>query len=164
MTHYVVRVATTAVVPSLGVEGVLEGWMSRLESWHPSVSGVANHVVVTITLPAASLAQAVATGLDVVGQLATPLTVEAMPQKMRDMELGGTPVPEMMSVAEAADALGVSQQTVLQMIDEGKIPGTRVGRTYSVPRSAVKRSTEPTEPRGERWSPSIASAVRSFYH
>lgn len=137
-TTYVVEVETTATFPTKGLEAFLDTWTTTLEPWHPAISGTATHVVATITLPAETLTQAVAAAVAIVGQLAPALAVQAMPEQLRDARQGWAPVPDMMSVADAAAALGVSRQRVLQMIDEGKLPGTKVGRSYTVPRSAVE--------------------------
>lgn len=45
---------------------------------------------------------------------------------------------DVVCVADAAAALGVTRQRVLQMIDEGKLPSTRFGRAHAIPRSALE--------------------------
>lgn len=136
-THYAVRVETSARFPKSGAEAFVDDAMTKLEAWHPALSSEHGHVVATITLPADSLGQAVATALAVVAQVGTPIAVEALPEEVRDQRQGLAPVPDLLSVTEVAEQLGVTRQRVLAMIDSGKVPATRVGTTYAVQQSAV---------------------------
>ena len=132
--HYVITIETSQPTDI----DVADRWVEDLKTWHGAVGdGPGGHLVVTLTLPAESLAQAVATGLALVERHATPVAVQALSEELQDAREGWTPVPEMVSVSEAAQMLSVSRQRVLQMIDEGKLPGTKVGRSYTVPRTAV---------------------------
>jgi len=45
---------------------------------------------------------------------------------------------EWMTVPEAQEALGVSRQRIYQLINWGRLPGEKVGRTYRIPRAAVE--------------------------
>ncbi|GGL27790.1 helix-turn-helix domain-containing protein [Phycicoccus endophyticus] len=130
--QYVIDIETTERDPELADE-----WIDQLAAWHGVVSaGPTGALVVTLSLPAEGLAQATATGLAIVAGLATPVAITAQPESMRDERQGWPRVPELMSVAEAAEALGVSRQRVLQMIDEGKVPAVRVGKVHAIPASA----------------------------
>jgi excisionase family DNA binding protein len=42
-----------------------------------------------------------------------------------------------MSVAEAARALGVSDDTVYELLQRGQLPGLRIGRRRVIPRRAI---------------------------
>ena len=42
-----------------------------------------------------------------------------------------------MSVAEAARALGVSDDTVYELLQRGQLPGLRIGRRRLIPRRAI---------------------------
>jgi excisionase family DNA binding protein len=53
------------------------------------------------------------------------------------------PESAFVSVAQAAELLGITRQAVLKRIRVGRLPATKVGRAYVVPRSAI--STSPTE-------------------
>jgi uncharacterized protein len=44
---------------------------------------------------------------------------------------------EFLSVAQAAERLGITRQAVLKRIRSGRLPATKVGQAYIVPRSAV---------------------------
>jgi excisionase family DNA binding protein len=46
--------------------------------------------------------------------------------------------PSRLSVAEVADLLGVSDQTVYQWLNKGALPGYQIGRTWIVLRDDVK--------------------------
>jgi excisionase family DNA binding protein len=65
-------------------------------------------------------------------------------QMMRDGLAGGTatptvgPVlPELMSAAEAAQALGVSEADVMAVLESGELKGKKIGATWRVPRAAL---------------------------
>lgn len=47
------------------------------------------------------------------------------------------PDGEFVSVAQAAASLGITRQAVLKRIRTGRLPATKVGRAYVVPRSAL---------------------------
>jgi excisionase family DNA binding protein len=47
-------------------------------------------------------------------------------------------LPSRLSVAEVADLLGVSDQTVYQWLNKGALPGYQIGRTWIVLRDDVK--------------------------
>jgi excisionase family DNA binding protein len=65
-------------------------------------------------------------------------------QMMRDGFAGGaaTPtagpvLPELMSPAEAAQALGVSEADVLAVLESGDLKGKKIGATWRIPRAAL---------------------------
>ncbi|MBD3783724.1 MAG: excisionase family DNA-binding protein [Micrococcales bacterium] len=132
-SHYVVEVETTAAVD----EALADAWVSELAPWHGVVTERAGHLVAVVTLPGDNLAQATASALAVVGRLGEPLVVLAQPEGVRDARQGWDPVPELLSVTQAAERLCVSRQRVLQMISEGKLPSHQVGTTYVIPAAAV---------------------------
>ena len=136
--HYVVTVETTGRLPEKDLPGWLDHWMAELEPWHPAIIGRGPNVTVTITLPADGLAQAVATALVIVGRIGEPVAVEALTEAERDARQGWEPVPELLSVTEAAQELGVSRQRVLQMVNERKLPRIQVGESLVLPQAAVE--------------------------
>lgn len=114
--------------------------MGELEAYHPSLStSPRGWWAATITLPAESLLQATQTAVAVVERAygAPSLTAAVMPTSEFDARQGWAPVPELVSVRQAAELLGVSRQRVLQRIDEKTLPAEKVGREYVIPRSAV---------------------------
>lgn len=138
-THFVVEVETTSPAPAPTELDAVDRWVEALKPWHGTISASpAGHLTATITLPADSLAQAIATGLLVITAHATPLAVTALPEEVRDAREGWAVVPPLMSVTEVASRLGKTRTRVQQMIDEGKLPGSRVGSTWAVPTSAVE--------------------------
>ncbi|MCW2751716.1 MAG: hypothetical protein JWR83_2826, partial [Aeromicrobium sp.] len=50
---------------------------------------------------------------------------------------GWEPVPDLVSVTEAAQLLGVTRQAVLDRINRKTLPAEKVGREYVIPRLAV---------------------------
>lgn len=98
----------------------------------------------TLTVPAVSLRQAVTTGMalvqNAVGHKYHIVSVEAMTTKEFDERSTAArplPMPDLVSVTEAAQSLGVSRQAVQQRIDAGTIPATRVGTTWVIPAGAL---------------------------
>ena len=94
---------------------------------------------VIFTLPADNLEQAVRTGMAVLARVGRPVvSVEVMPTAEFDRRVGFDELPELLSVTQIAEELRLTRQRVLQMIDEGKLPRHQVGKTFVVPRSAVR--------------------------
>ena len=140
-TQFVVTVETTHDVD----EDVADAWVDQLQAWHGVVShGAGGHLVVTVTLPAESLASAAATGVIIVEWLAPALVVEVMPENVWDARQEWTPMPKLLGVSEAAERLGVSRQRVLQLIDAGGLPAERVGKAWVLPAGAVDARAQST--------------------
>jgi excisionase family DNA binding protein len=53
-------------------------------------------------------------------------------------------IPELMSMVEAAEALGVSKQRVHAMIHAGQLPAARVGTSWAIRRAVVEALEIPT--------------------
>ena len=113
--------------------------MEQLAGYHAAIGHTPRRHSVTISLPAENLRQAVTTALAVVeAAFGSPaLTIEAMTTAEFDTREGWQPVPELVSVAEAAEILGVSRQAVLQRIGTRSLPAEKVGRGYAIPRTAL---------------------------
>lgn len=95
---------------------------------------------VTVTVPATDLEQAVQTTLAVLSiatGAAAVRRLEVMPTADFDRRHGVQPLPELVSVTEAAAALGTSRQAVLQRLEAGTLPGRKVGKTWVVPTAAL---------------------------
>ena len=65
-------------------------------------------------------------------------------QMMRDGFSGGSatptatpPLPELLSPAEAAQALGVTEADVLMVLEAGELKGRKIGATWRIPRAAL---------------------------
>ena len=120
-------------------DSAIDHAMTALAEWHPSVgASLAGTLEATLTLPGEDLRQAVAAGVTAVTAAGlVPIAVSALPEKVRDARVGWATPPELASVSEAAAALEVTRQRVLQMIATGKLPATRVGNMWAIPRSAL---------------------------
>jgi len=119
-----------------------EQLVDGLVDYHVAVGrSLQGRLEATITLPAEGLRQAVTTALHVVAAAAgaPPRAIEVLPTGDFDARHGLAPVPEQLSVPEVAAELGTSRQAVLQRIEAGTLPATKVGRTWVVPRAAVER-------------------------
>ena len=133
MEMFVVEVESTSRDLS---DSAIDHAMTALAEWHPSVgASLAGTLEATLTLPGEDLRQAVAAGVTAV--TAAGLVPIAVSAKVRDARVGWATPPELASVSEAAAALEVTRQRVLQMIATGKLPATRVGNMWAIPRSAL---------------------------
>lgn len=114
--------------------------MARLEQFHPAIGGSPRGWrSAIISLPAENLAQATIAAVAVVEAAfgAPALAAEVMTTAEFDARQGWAPVPDLVSVSEAAELLGVSRQRILQRIEAKTLPASRVGRDWVIPRSAV---------------------------
>jgi excisionase family DNA binding protein len=57
----------------------------------------------------------------------------------RDITLG---LPELLTVSEVAALVRVSKMTIYRMIQKGDLPAITVGKSYRVPRAAVRCLTQ----------------------
>lgn len=120
--------------------------IDKLASYHPAIGGTPRGwLSAIISLPAESLAQASSTALAVVEAAfgAPAVSLEVMTSAEFDIRQGWEPTPDLVSVAEAAELLGVSRQRVLQRIEAKTLPATQVGKSWVIPRSAVTATSEP---------------------
>lgn len=95
---------------------------------------------VTITLPAASLLDATATALALIKQATghEPVSVEVMATAEFDKRSGiDYPMPELVSVTEAAEILDVTRSAILDRITRHTLPATKVGREWVIRRSSL---------------------------
>lgn len=113
---------------------------------------LANRWELIFTVPAADVRQAASTAVAVATDLAgVPVyALEVLPADEHDRRLGVTPVPELLSVAEAAEALGVSEAAVRKRIDRPNptIHAVRIGKGWAVPRSEIYRLKNAQIPAG----------------
>ena len=122
--------------------------LDALDGYHAAL-GTSDHGrdQVTLTLPADDLRQAVVTGLAVIAaQLGRRvLSVEAMPTDEFDKRAGIAPLPELLSITDAAELMGVSRQAVHQRLESGSLGGQKVGTTWVVPRAAIVAAAARTD-------------------
>lgn len=125
-------------------DDTIDAVMARLEQYHPALGTTPRGwQSVIISLPAESLLQATTTAVAVVEAALGALAVsaEVMTSAEFDLRQGWEPVPDLVSVSEAAEILGVSRQRVLQRVEAKTLPATRVGTGWVIPRSALKKQS-----------------------
>jgi len=111
--------------------------LERFAEYHPALgAGPRGEVEIVLTLPAASLAQAVQTASALLAPL-RPVGLEVITTQAWDARVGIASVPELLSVSEVAQKQGVSRQAVLQRIDSGTLPARRVGSIWAIPAAAA---------------------------
>ncbi|RTE48142.1 helix-turn-helix domain-containing protein [Actinobaculum sp. 352] len=127
-----------AITTALSDEDLLE----RLADYHVAVGPAPHGWSVTLSLPADSLQQAISTLLAVAGTVGEPRALTVRTSEEFDRVHGLEPLPELLSVSQAADALGLTRQGVLHRIHTGALVATKVGKTWFVPASAVSGTGE----------------------
>lgn len=123
-------------------DNVDEQLLDALTEYHPATGrGPRGRVQVIITLPATSLAQAASTALAVVGAagVAPTLSLEVLPTVEYDRRHGLQPLPELVSVTQAAEIAGVSRQAILQRLESGSLAGAKIGNAWVVQRDHLTR-------------------------
>lgn len=129
-----------------------EQLVTSLEQLHPAVStSPRGWLEVTVTIPAEHVGQAVTLAIAAAEQAAghPTVAVTAMTEEEADARQGFETLPDLVSVTEAAELLGVSRQAVLDRISRHTLPATKVGREYTIPRSALRVGLAGAVERGE---------------
>lgn len=117
----------------------LDTIIDKLTDYHPAITaGPTGNAHVIITYPADNLPQAITTARGLLAGL-TLVGLEVIPTDLWDKRAGITPLPEMYSVPEAAARLGVTRQAVQQRIDSGSLPAVRIGKTWAIPASTLRK-------------------------
>lgn len=112
--------------------------VDELADHHAAVSPAGKgRLNVVITLPAESTRQATVTALALLERIGSLDAVEVMPTAMFDARQGLAPLPELVSVTDAAAALGVTRQAVLQRLESGALLGSKVGSTWVIPAATL---------------------------
>lgn len=114
--------------------------LDDLAEYHTVLAGTPRGTVeVVMTLPAESLRQAASTALALIAAAGhEPRTILVMTTDDFDIRNGLDPVPEDISVAQAAELLGVTPSAVRQRLAAGTLPGRRVGRDWRLPRADIE--------------------------
>ena len=99
------------------------------------------HLQVVLTVSGETLVQVMQTAVALAAQAIEARIVSARFLSTADFDArqGLEPLPELVSVTEAAAILGVSRQAVAQRIASGSLPGRQVGTAWVVPRAALPR-------------------------
>lgn len=133
--------AALTFTPADGVDD--DELVDRLVDYHPAVGPsdlVSGAREAVITLPAASLSQAITTVRAVAAPLGVLHGLEIVPTAAWDHRLGRTTnEDDLIGVTEAAGALGVTPQAVRERLAAGTLPGRKIGRNWALPASALHR-------------------------
>ncbi|MBO3146373.1 helix-turn-helix domain-containing protein [Dermatophilus congolensis] len=112
--------------------------MDAVQPSHGALSRCdSGNVRITVTIPGEDIHQALMLALPTLSKHGEILDVHALPEGVRDARLGWEPLPEVIGVPEASTILGVSRQQVLNLIKDGKLPATKVGREYALTPATV---------------------------
>ena len=137
--------ATLTIAPFFPVEDddAVDGLMEAFADYHPAVGDAPaspGAVQAVITLPAHTLAQAVATATALAAQVGDLVGIEVIPTRMWDRREGlKIDDVEFVGVSEAAVRLGITPQAVRDRIASGRLPGRKVGRNWVVSDAALPR-------------------------
>lgn len=111
---------------------------TSLGEWNVSASeNLAGYIELTLTIPAERLRQAIDTALLAAVEFGTPTAAYGITEALARQREGMYPLPELVSVPEAAEILKVSRQYVLKLITDGKLPATQVARDYVIVKAAL---------------------------
>ncbi|OYO16651.1 DNA-binding protein [Enemella dayhoffiae] len=137
MTNY--NAILTIDKPYVGawVEPFTDRVHEQFRRYSPATAGGRDgRAQVIITLPATTLEQATqtATALLVEGEdwPAEPCGLEVLTTELYDRLGGFTLMPDLVSISEAAEQLGISRQAVLQRIESGRLPASKVGSAWVI--------------------------------
>ena len=132
MDSYAATATFSRSLARLGAD-VLPG----LDDYAPRASADAGGAArVTITVPADNLGQAIRTAEAVFAPY-RPAGLEVIPAGLAERRRAGVEVPELLSVTEAADRLGVTRQAVLQRVEAGTLAATRIGSAWAIPAATL---------------------------
>lgn len=113
--------------------------IDHLSPYSPAIgASPTGHAEVVITFPAENLQQAIHTATAVL-HLLQPIGLEVVPTEVWDQRSDLQPMPNMLSVSEAADILRVSRQAILQRIESGSLPATRIGSAWAIPEGQLSK-------------------------
>lgn len=136
MRQYVVEARTTEHAPNLDRADEVT---NALSDYQPVVgTTVGRHLLITITVPATSLRQAVHTALAILEPCATLTAIIAIPEHDRPAHQAWVELPELVGATEAGRILGITRQAVLGLVDRGQLPGRHVTTKFiAIPAAAV---------------------------
>lgn len=120
--------------------------MDQLAPHHGTLgASLLSHLAITISYPAEDLRQALVTGEAIVTRaleaagLTCQLTAgEVMTSAEFDQRQGMEPLPELLSVTQAASVMGITGARVRQLLDAGQLVGAKIGATWAVPKRVAE--------------------------
>lgn len=133
-THYTLTLELDHAADEATTDWIVE----QLADWHAvAARHDSGNALALITLPAESLPQAVATACRLIEPTYRVVSIEATDEHTRDQREGWAPLPDLISVTEAAQRLGISRAAAHKRIVAGTLPARQVGNGWVVPASAV---------------------------
>ena len=135
--------ATLTITPSSPVEDddTIDALMEAFAAYHPAVGDAPaspGALQAVVTVPAHTLAQAVATATALATQVGDLEGIEVIPTQVWDRREGlKIDDVELVSVTEAATILGLTSQAIRDRITAGTLPGRKIGRNWLVPTAAL---------------------------
>ena len=135
--------ATLTITPSSPVEDdeAVDVLMEAFADYHPAVGDAPaspGALQAVVTVPAHTLAQAVATATALATQVGDLEGIEVIPTQVWDRRAGlKIDDVELISVTEAATILGLTSQAIRDRITAGTLPGRKIGRNWLVPTAAL---------------------------
>lgn len=135
--------ATLTITPSSPVEDdeAVDVLMEAFADYHPAVGDAPaspGALQAVVTVPAHTLAQAVATATALAAQVGDLEGIEVIPTQVWDRRAGlKIDDVELVSVTEAATILGLTSQAIRDRIAAGTLPGRKIGRNWLVPTAAL---------------------------
>lgn len=123
-------------------EATIDGVLDACAAFHPSISRAASGLIeLVLTIEAESLVDAVTWSTPFVAEGIFPsdlVLIEVMATATFDARSKWVPLPELVSVAQAATEIDRTSQTVLNAIADGRLQATEVGRIKVIPRAALE--------------------------
>ena len=135
--------ATLTITPSSPVEDdeAVDVLMEAFADYRPAVGDAPaspGALQAVVTVPAHTLAQAVATATALATQVGDLEGIEVIPTQVWDRRAGlKIDDVELVSVTEAATILGLTSQAIRDRITAGTLPGRKIGRNWLVPTAAL---------------------------
>lgn len=92
---------------------------------------------VTISFPADSAKQAIAIATAVTEKFGEVTGLKVLTSEEFDRQEGFAPIPDLVSVTQAAEMMGITRSAVIQRIETGSIYAVKVGNTWVIPSASL---------------------------
>lgn len=137
MRHYTAEVVfkTTAAAEEI---------MDVIKDFHGvyTIRGAGEEHAITISYPADSDKQAETIAEAVTEKFGEVVGLNVLTTQDRDRNEGYPPIPDLVSVTQAAEMLGVTRSAVIQRIESGSIYAVKVGNAWVIPSAILPPSVE----------------------
>jgi len=141
--HYNATITLNRPAPDGPDDPWVDITIDTLVGLSPAISGDNRETRLVVTIPADDARQATVLAGAIAASVAPQASLiglEVITTEEFDRRNGVPPMPDLLSVTQAADALGVTRQAVLQRIASGSLPAARVGEVWAIPASVVARA------------------------